>query len=75
MKYNTKLQLAAVHQLCDALDKSTEYTFQLMQDTCNVSHDAVVNYFKIPQGEKQELFNTIISLTGVIIKLENMNIH
>ncbi len=37
MKKETKLKMAAAHQHCEVMDKSTEYTMQFIQDTCNVS--------------------------------------
>ena len=55
MKYITKLKLAAVHQLCDVEDKSTEYMIQYMQDTCKVSHDCVMNYLMLDSKEKDNL--------------------
>ena len=44
MQYITKLKLAAIHQLCDHKDKSTEYMYQLMQDTAKVDLDTVNSY-------------------------------
>ena len=52
MRYITKLKLAAVHQLCEAQDKSTEYTIQYMQDVCKVDLDTVIIYFGLCSGEK-----------------------
>ena len=55
MKYITKLKLAAVHQLCDEEDKSTEYMIQYMQDTCKVDYNAVMNYLMLPEPVKATL--------------------
>jgi hypothetical protein len=55
MKYITKLKLAAMHQLCDAEDKSTEFMIQYLQDMCKVSHDTVINYLMLPQHELNTL--------------------
>lgn len=52
MKYITKLKLAAVHQYPDAMDKSTEWMLQFMQDSCNVDLDCVMNYFQLTDKEK-----------------------
>jgi len=52
MKYITKLKLAAVHQYADAMDKSTEWMLQFMQDSCNVDLDCVMNYFQLTDKEK-----------------------
>ena len=69
MQYITKLKLAAVQQLCDAEDKSTEYMLQLMQDVCNVSLDTVLNYLE--HEDKPKLYKDLNSLTEVIVQLEN----
>lgn len=47
MKYITKLKLAAVHQLCDVEDRSTEYMLQLMQDSCKVDLECCLKYMEI----------------------------
>jgi hypothetical protein len=69
MKYITKLKLAAVHQLCDAEDKSTEYTLQLMQDTCDVDLDCCLSYLKLSEEEKHRLFEEVIMINEVLIRL------
>lgn len=51
MKYITKLKLAAIHNLCDYEDKSTEYMIQFMQDTVGVDHDCVMNYLSLSNKE------------------------
>jgi hypothetical protein len=55
MKYITKLKLAAMHQLCDVEDRSTEFMIQYLQDTCKVDLDTVMEYLCLPQGEKNTL--------------------
>lgn len=72
MKHITKLKLAAVHQLCDAEDKSTEYTLQILQDMCNVDLDCVISYMSLGNETHKKLFNEINELTNVIIKTENI---
>jgi len=67
MKHITKLKLAAVHQLCDAEDRSTEYMLQLMQDRCNVDLECCLKYMEIPN--KQKLFQEINELTELMIKI------
>ena len=69
MKYITKLKLAAVHQLCDAEDKSTEYMLQLMQDSCNVDMNACVSYMSLSTSEHARLFSELNSLNEVIINV------
>lgn len=59
MKYITKLKLAAVHQLCDVEDKSTEYMIQYMQDAVKVNHDCVMNYLMLPEKEKINLIKDV----------------
>jgi len=62
------MKLAAVHQLCDAEDKSTEYTLQLMQDSCKVSLDTCIAYFKL-ENEHKTLFKELNELTALIVEL------
>jgi len=69
MKYITKLKLAAVHQLCDAEDKSTEYMLELMQDTCDVDLDCCISYMNLSENEHNELFNEVLMINEVFIKL------
>lgn len=69
MKYITQLKLAAVHQLCDAEDKSTEYMLQLMQDSCGVDLDCCVNYLKLETETHIKLFRELNELTELMIKL------
>lgn len=70
MKHITKLKLAAIHQLMDAEDRSTEYMIQYMQDTCKVSFDTVMNYLQLPQEEKQANFKLINELLLFIESLD-----
>ena len=69
MKYITKLKLAAVHQLCEAQDKSTEYTIQYMQDVCKVDLDTVIIYFGLCSGEKAKLFKEVNALVKILVTL------
>jgi len=59
MKHITKLKLAAVHQLCDAKDKSTEFMTVFMQDTCKVNLDCVNAYMMLKDEEHSALFKEI----------------
>ena len=70
MKYITKLKLAAVHQLCDAEDKSTEYMLQVMQDTCKVGLDTCIQYMELDPIEHSKLFKELNQLVKVVINLE-----
>lgn len=51
MKITTKIKLAHVHNICDELDKSTEFMFQLMQDSVEVELETVLNYMQ--QDDKE----------------------
>ena len=70
MKYITKLKLAAVHQLCDAEDKSTEYMLQIMQDTCDVDLNCCISYMNLSENEHSELFKEVLMITEVLIRLD-----
>ncbi len=72
MKYITKLKLAAVHQLCDAEDKSTEYMLQLMQDTCEVDLDTCINYLNLEQKERDKLFKEVMAFCKVFDNLDKV---
>ena len=63
MKLITKLKLAAVHNLCEAQDRSTEFTIQYMQDVCKVSHETVMNYLSLPEPEKNSLKLIVIQFS------------
>lgn len=67
MQHITKLKLAAVHQLCDAEEKSTEYMYELMQCTCKVDIDAVNNY--MIKEDHNKLFRELNELTELMILL------
>lgn len=71
MQYITKLKLAAIHQLCDVQDKSTEYMLQLMQDACKVDLDCVMNYLQLDDKEHSKLFQELNSLVEVMVFIEN----
>ena len=70
MKYITKLKLAAVHQLCDAEDKSTEYMLNIMQDTCDVDLNCCISYMNLSENEHSELFKEVLMITEVFIRLD-----
>jgi len=70
MRYITKLKLAAIHQLCDAEDRSTEFTIQYMQDMCKVSHDTVMNYLALPLKERKKLFKEVNDFTEMFASME-----
>lgn len=69
MKHITKLKIAAVHQLCDAKDKSTEFMIQFIQDTCKVSHETVMNYMQSAHDEHVKLFKEV---NEFILLLDNI---
>ena len=68
MKHITKLKLAAVHQLCDVEDKSTEYMLQLMQDSCKVNLDTCLAYLELTD-EHRKLFLELNDLLSVMVNL------
>lgn len=72
MQYITKLKLAAVHQLCDAEDKSTEYMLQLMQDVCEVDLDTCINYLSLKEKERDKLFKEVMAFCKVFDNLDNI---
>jgi hypothetical protein len=67
MQHITKLKLAAVHQLCDAEDKSTEYMYALMQNTCKVGLDTITDYMMNENHEK--LFKEVNQFAELMINL------
>ena len=74
MQYITKLKLAAVHQICDAEDKSTEFMIQYMQDVCKVQHDTVMNYLLLDETEHAKLFKDVMSFCAMFDTIENTKI-
>jgi ABC-type transporter MlaC component len=66
MKYITKLKLAAIHQLCDAEDISTERMYQLMQDTVKVDIDVINNY--LTNENHSKLFKELNQLLDIVIQ-------
>jgi uncharacterized protein YerC len=70
MQHITKLKLAAVHQLCDAEDKSTEYMYQLMQDVCKVDIDTINSY--MTRENHTKLFKELNELIEIILKVEKV---
>ena len=68
MQLSTKLKLAAVHNWCDAEDKSTEFMIQYMQDVCKVSHDTVINYLSLPNPEINTLRTTVVKFADFMIQ-------
>ena len=75
MKHSTLLAIATVHQYCESLDKSTEFTYQLIQDVCKVNLDTVNNYFIKHSNQHETLFNEINTINEIIIELDSHNIH
>jgi hypothetical protein len=73
MHHITKLKLAAVHQICDVQDKSTEFMIQYMQDTCKVDHDTVIKYLTLSDKEHTRLFNELNGLLKLIIEIDKLN--
>lgn len=71
MQHKTKLKLAAVHQICDAVDKSTEYMLQLMQDICKVDLDTCIAYMALPEGEHKVLFEEVNAVAETIVQIDN----
>lgn len=67
MTHITKLKLAAIHQLCDAENKSTEYMFALMQNTCKVDLDTITDYMMNENHEK--LFKEVNQFAELMINL------
>lgn len=70
MKYITKLKLAAMQQICDHEERSTEYTIQYLQDMVGVSHDCVINYLMLPPHEHVQLISEVNELVSVMVKFE-----
>jgi len=73
MQHITKLKLAATHQLCDALEKSSKFTIQFMQDMCEVDLDTVLKYLE--EENHEELFKEINSLGILMEKFKNSTIY
>lgn len=71
MQYITKLKLAAVHQICDVEEKSTEFMLQFMQDSCKVSHDIVIAYMALDEKQHSQLFRDVNSFSQVMVQIEN----
>lgn len=70
MQYITKLKLAAVHQLCDVEDRSTEYTLYKMKKMCKVGLDTCMSYMQLGQHEHCKLFHELNGLTEVMVNIE-----
>jgi hypothetical protein len=71
MKTITKLRLAAVHQICNAQDKSSEYMLQLMQDSCKVDLDGCISYMNLEKQEHERLHKEVNELNNLLIELGN----
>lgn len=71
MQHKTKLKLAAVHQICDVTDKSTEYMLQLMQDMCKVDLDTCVKYMELGDEEHKVLFEQVNAVAETIVNIDN----
>lgn len=72
MKYITKLKLAAIHQICDKEDKSTEYTIQVMMNIVNVELDTIINYFGLGESIHSNLFKEVNELASVVIDIDSL---
>lgn len=70
MQHKTKLQLATIHQLCDAQDKSTEYMIVLMQDITGLSLDTIMSYLELK--DKTTLFKEVMIVAETISKLDKI---
>lgn len=71
MQHKTKLKLAAVHQICDVTDKSTEYMLQLMQDMCKVDLDTCIKYMELGDEEHKLLFEQVNAVAETIVNIDN----
>lgn len=74
MRYITKLKLAAIHQLCNAEDRSTEYMYQFMQDICKVNLDAVNAYMMFSDEEHKKLFKEVMEFTKFFVSIDEFKI-
>lgn len=70
MQHITKLKLAAIHQLCDVEDISTERMYQYMQDIVKVDIDTINSYMVLGDAKHEILFKEVNSLTEVIINID-----
>jgi hypothetical protein len=71
MQHKTKLKLAAVHQICDVTDKSTEFMLQVMQDICKVDLNTCVKYLELPEEEHNVLFQEVNAVAETIVQIDN----
>jgi hypothetical protein len=71
MQHKTKLKLAAVHQICNVTDKSTEFMLQIMQDICKVDLDICVKYLELPEEEHNVLFQEVNAVAETICVIDN----
>lgn len=74
MKYITKLKLAAAHQICEAEDKSTEFTLQYVQDICKVDLDCVLAYMNLDDEEHTKLFREVNEFSIVFVLIDESGI-
>ena len=70
MQHITKLKLAAIHQLCDIEDISTERMYAYMQNMAKVDIDTINSYMVLGEAQHEILFKEVQSLTEVIINIE-----
>lgn len=70
MQHITKLKLAAIHQLCDVEDISTERMYAYMQDIVKVDIDTINSYMVLGDAIHVKLFKEVNSLTEVMINIE-----
>lgn len=73
MQHITKLKLAAIHQLCDVEDISTERMYAYMQDIVKVDVDTINSYMVLGDANHVNLFKEVNSLTEVMINIGNTN--
>ena len=71
MKHKTLLKIATVVQICEEKDKSTEYTYQLIQDICNVPLDVVNAFYNLGVEKHKELFIQVNAVVDTAIELND----
>ena len=72
MQHITKLKLAAIHQICDIKDISTERMYAYMQDIIKVDIDTINSYMVLGEAKHEILFEEVNSLTEVIINTDKI---
>lgn len=72
MKYVTKIKLAAIHQWCDAQDKSTEFMIASMIAMCKMDHDAVMAYLQLGDKEHERLRKDVNEIVDFFAQFEEL---